>query len=433
MSQHSRSRVLRTGVLAAATAGIVILAGCSGSAPAGGTGDSDGDQAFSFTFATSNNLESPYESLAKAYMDANPDVKITLNPTPNDKYGETIRTQLQAGNASDVIQTTPGSGDARGLIPLAEAGFLEPLGDTATGLVPAGSEPIFEIDGETYGQPMDFTIAAVVASMGTAAMNGLDEFPTDEESLYAACDALSADGKSLLALAGAAGPNAGLTAQGIAATRVYAEDPDWNTKRADGDTTFAESDGWKDTLQTLIDLKDGGCFQPGAEGGGFDAITNGLAQGTSVGSFIPSGSAVEIATAAPAEADFKVQPFPAADGGDPYILASSNYTISINAASKMKPAAEEFVEWLATDEAQELYYEKSGLLPISGYENLDLSDTIYSPVVDLIADGSYATLPNNIWPNPSVYEALQVGVQGLLTGQKTIDQVLQDMDNAWGD
>jgi len=239
MSQHSRSRVLRTGVLAAATAGIVILAGCSGSAPEGGTGDSGGDQAFSFTFATSNNLESPYESLAKAYMDANPDVKITLNPTPNDKYGETIRTQLQAGNASDVIQTTPGSGDARGLIPLAEAGFLEPLGDTATGLVPAGSEPIFEIDGETYGQPMDFTIAAVVASMGTAAMNGLDEFPTDEESLYAACDALSADGKSLLALAGAAGPNAGLTAQGIAATRVYAEDPDWNTKRADGDTTFA--------------------------------------------------------------------------------------------------------------------------------------------------------------------------------------------------
>lgn len=433
MSQHSRSRVLRTGILAAATASVVILAGCSGSGTEEGSGSSGGEQAFSFTFATSNNLESPYESLANAYMEANPDVKITINPTPNDKYGETIRTQLQAGNASDVIQTTPGSGDARGVIPLAEAGFLEPLGDTATGLVPAGSEPIFEIDGKTYGQPMDFTIAGVVASMGTAAQNGIEEFPTSEKELYAECTALAADGKSFLALAGAAGPNAGLTAQGIAATRVYAEEPDWNAQRADGDTTFAESDGWKDTLQTLIDLKDGGCFQPGAEGGGFDAITNGLAQGTSIGSFIPSGSAVEIATAAPPEADFKVQPFPAADGGKPYILASSNYTISINATSKVKPAAEKFVEWLATDEAQALYYEKSGLLPISGYEKLDLSDTIYSPVVDLIADGSYATLPNNIWPNPSVYEALQVGVQGLLTGQKTIDQVLQDMDDAWGD
>ena len=433
MSQHTRARVLRTGILAATTASVIVLAGCSGAAPEEGSGGSDGEQAFSFTFATSNNLESPYESLANAYMEANPDVTITINPTPNDKYGETIRTQLQAGNAADVIQTTPGSGDARGVIPLAEAGFLEPLGDTATGLVPVGSEPIFEIDGKTYGQPMDFTIAAVVASMGTAGQNGIDEFPTDEEELYAACSALAAEGKSLLALAGAAGPNAGLTAQGIAATRVYAEEPDWNTQRAAGETTFAESEGWQDTLQTIIDLKDGGCFQPGAEGAGFDAITNGLAQGVSVGSFIPSGSAVEIATAAPAEADFKVQPFPSADGGDPYIIASSNYTISINAASKAKPAAAEFVEWLASDEAQELYYEKSGLLPISGYENLDLADTIYSPVVDLIADGSYAPLPNNIWPNPAVYEALQVGVQGLLTGQKTIDQVLQDMDCAWGD
>ena len=435
MSQHRSSAARRAAIIAIPVMGALLLAGCSGSGgDSGDSGDSgDGAAEFSFTFATSNNLESPYETLAKAYMDANPDVTITTNPTPNDKYGETIRTQFQAGNAADVVQTTPGSGDARGIIPLAEAGFLEPLGDTAAELVPAGSESIFEIDGDVYGQPMDFTIAGVVASMGTAAMNGLDEWPATESDLYDACSALAAEGKSLLALAGAAGPNAGLTAQGIAATRVYAEDPDWNEQRAAGDTTFAESEGWADTLQTIIDLNEGGCFQPGAEGGGFDAITNGLSQGTSVGSFIPSGSAVEIATAAPPEADFKVQPFPAADGGDPYIIASSNYTISINAASKNKHAASEFVEWLATPEAQEIYYEASGLLPISSYQDLDLSDTIYSPVVDLLAEESYAPLPNNIWPNPAVYEALQVGVQGLLTGQSTVEQVLQNMDAAWGE
>lgn len=432
MTQHRRTSVLRLGVLAATTASALILAGCSG---AGGNDDTadGGSQSFSFTFATSNNLESPYETLAKEYMEANPDVKITTNPTPNDKYGETVRTQLQAGNASDVIQTTPGSGDARGIIPLAEAGFLEPLGDTAAGLVPEGSESIFEIDGKVYGQPLDFTIGSIVASLGTLKMNGIDEFPTTEDDLYAACKDLASQGKSLLVLAGAAGPNTGLTAQAIAATRVYADDPDWNEKRASGETTFAESDGWKDTLQTIVDLTKGGCFQPGAEGGGFDAITNGLAQGTSVGAFIPSGAAIEIAKAAPAEADFKVEPFPAADGGKPGIIASSNYTLSINAASKAKDAAADFLEWMASDEAQQRYHELSGELPISAYKDMDLSDTIYAPVVDLLKDGSYAPLPNNIWPNPSVYEALQVGVQGLLTGQKTIDQVLGDMDAAYGD
>src|SRR5829696_9139510 len=173
MSQHRRSRVLRTGVVATAAASALILAGCSASGSGtGGSGSGGDEKSFSFTFATSNNLESPYETLANEYMKANKGVTITTNPTPNDKYGETIRTQLQAGNASDVIQTTPGSGDARGIIPLAEAKFLEPLGDTATKLIPEGSEPIFQIDGKTYGQPLDFTVATLVASLGTAGMLG---------------------------------------------------------------------------------------------------------------------------------------------------------------------------------------------------------------------------------------------------------------------
>ena len=123
---HSRRRVMRlAGLLALPATAALVLAGCSGSG-SGDAGSGDG-KSFTFTFATSNNLESPYESLAKEYMEQHEGVTITTNPTPNDKYGETIRTQLQAGNASDVIQTTPGSGDARSILPLAEAGFLEPL------------------------------------------------------------------------------------------------------------------------------------------------------------------------------------------------------------------------------------------------------------------------------------------------------------------
>ena len=31
---------------------------------------------------------------------------------------------------------------------------------------------------------------------------------------------------------------------------------------------------------------------------------------------------------------------------------------------------------------------------------------IYEPVADLLAAGNYAPLPNHVWPNPSVYDAL---------------------------
>ncbi|RWR19341.1 extracellular solute-binding protein [Microbacterium enclense] len=427
---HSRRRVMRlAGLLALPATAALVLAGCSGSG-SGDAGSGDG-KSFTFTFATSNNLESPYESLAKEYMEQHEGVTITTNPTPNDKYGETIRTQLQAGNASDVIQTTPGSGDARSILPLAEAGFLEPLGDSAKSLIIPGSESVYTIDDQVYGQPLDFTIGAIVASLGTAKMKGLDDFPTTMSEFTAACSSLQSQGASLLALAGAAGPNVGLTIQGISATRVYADTPDWNQQRTDGEVTFADSQGWKDTLQTFVDLKDAGCFQPGAEGGGFDAITNGLAQGTSVGSFIPSGAAIEISKAAPAEAEFAVEPFPA-ESGEPMVLGSSNYTLSINAKAQNKEAAADFLTWMAEPAQQQRYYELSGELPVSAFDTLDLTGTIYEPVADLLKNKQYTPLPNNIWPNPSVYEALQVGGQGLLTGQSTIDQVLQSMDAAWG-
>ncbi len=83
-------------------------------------------------------------------------------------------------------------------------------------------------------------------------------------------------------------PNPGLMTMAISATRVYAETPDWNQQRADGDVTFADDEGWQDTLQTVVDMNEAGCFQEGVAGGGFDAITQGIAQGTSLSAFVPA-------------------------------------------------------------------------------------------------------------------------------------------------
>jgi len=432
MTQHRNSVLRRGAIIAIPVVGALVLAGCSAGDDSGSNGSDGESQSFSFTFATSNNLESPFEALANAYMEENPDVTIELNPQPNDNYDTTVRTQLQAGNATDVIQTVPGAGQPRSIQELAGAGFLAPLGDASAGVIPAGNESLFQVDGETYGQPVDFTVTGVVTNLTTAAEAGIDEIPEEFDDYLDACADLADQGKSMIALAGSAPPNTGLMAMAISATRVYAEEPDWNQQRADGDTTFAESEGWQDTLQTVIDLNEGGCFQPGAEGGGFDAITNGLSGGTSVGAFAPGGAAVEIAAAAPEGVEFGIVPFPT-DGGDAYVLGSSNYSLSITEASENKDAAQAFLDWVAGEEGAQVYSEASGALPVTGYEELDLEGTIYAPVSELLDEGAFAPLPNTIWPNPAVYDALAGGVQGLLTGQKTIDQVLSEMDAAWGE
>ena len=425
MTQRRTFRAQALGLLAIPVAAALGLTGCSNS-----SGAADGNVEISFTYATSNTLQNPYEVLVEKYMDENPDVTITLNPQPNDKYGETTRTQIQAGNASDVIQTSPGEGQGQSVVSLGEAGFLEPLGDTAKNLVPAEDESLFSVDGTIYGQPLDFTVNSIVVNETTVDSVGLDSFPASEKDLLASCGSLSAEGKSLIVMAGAAGPNAGLTAQAISATRVYQDDPQWNKKRANGEVTFAGSEGWKDTLQAILDMQEAGCFQPGAEGAGFDAITNGLAQGSAVSSFIPGGSAVEIGRTA-ADQKWGIHPFPAKDGGTSYVLASSNYALSVNAASKNKDAAQAFVEWMGQPAQSLEFADLSGQLPVTGVDDYDFSGSIYAPVEDALKAGNYATLPNALWPNPKVYDALATGVQGLLTAQLDIAKVLESMDAAW--
>src|SRR5690349_15805325 len=101
MTQHRRSLAVKVaGALAVPTLAALALTGCS-STP--GSASSGGSKEFSLAFATSNTIESPFQKLAEDYMKSHPDVKITFNPQPNDSYDQTLRTQLQAGNASDVL------------------------------------------------------------------------------------------------------------------------------------------------------------------------------------------------------------------------------------------------------------------------------------------------------------------------------------------
>ena len=111
-------------------------------------------------------------------------------------------------------------------------------------------------------------------------------------------------------------------------------------------------------------------------------------------------------------------------------MASSNYTLSISAASTKKDAAAAFLEWMAED-AQQQPTTSCRVNSPSRRTRPGLTGTIYEPVVALLESESYTSLPSNVWPNPSIYDALGVGAQGLLTGQKTIDQLLGELDAAW--
>jgi len=419
MNSATRARRGGAALLAAAvTAG--LLAGCNSS------GDQAGDGSeFSLTFPHAEN--SPYAAMAEKYMHANPEVTIDVDPIPSDNYDSLLRTQLQGGNAADVIMATPGSGAPIALIALAEAGLLSPLDGTAHGLVPETSHDLFFVDDEMYGLPTDISVTSTIFNSTAGA-----EYPGSMDELMALCSDQATDGVAFFALAGTVPINAGIAALSVAASRVYAEEPEWDKLREAGDVTFSDTSGWRASLEAILDLQEAQCFQPGAEGAGFDAIVGGFGQGKTLAAFIPGGVIPQLSAGLPDDR-LVVEAFPADTGDTPFVFASSDYALAISASSKHKQAAQDYLNWLAEPEQAVEYASLAGSLPVSGIEGFEMQGTSYEPVADIIADGNYTTLPVNSWSNPAVFDALGRGVQALLTGQKNVDDVLAELDAAWED
>ena len=436
MSQHSDIRRLRWSLLAVGAAGALVLAGCSGGgSDSGGSdsgGDSEGDTSanFSLMVAQANDQDDYWAETAAKYTEQT-GVEIEVIPYPSDAYNTQVTTQLQAGNAADMMVLAPGTGQPISVVNLAEAGFLEPLNETSAGTIPAGTEAEYSFDGEVYAQPAALVPVGFIYNGAGGEEVGIDSYPKTYEDLLEACTTARDGGKTFTVLAGSVPFNTGLFSMLISATRVYAETPDWNEQRAAGDVTFADS-GWRDVLEDIVEMNEGGCFQDGVAGGTFDSITQGIGSQSSLTAAVPGSAASTIS--AGTGLDLTVQAFPPADGGAPYTLASANYAWAINASADdaVKQSAQEFLDWAATPEESQAFADLSGFVAISGATADNLAPQ-YAPIGDLLENGDYAGLPNATWPNPDVYNALGVGVQGLLTGQKTVDQVLDEMDAAWGE
>lgn len=427
MSEFSGSRQVRLLLLTAPLSGALALAGCSNSV--GGEPSSGAPAAgFSIMVAQANDADDFYAQTAAAYTEET-GVGIEVIPYPSEAYYNQVTTQLQAGNSADVMILSPGTGSAVSIISLAQAGFLEPLDRESEETIPEGTMSLYEVDGQVYGQPAALTPQGIVWNAAGAAEVGIDEYPASYAEWLDACETARGQGKDFMVLAGAAPLNTGTFASLLSATRVYGETPDWNEQRIAGEVTFGDS-GWRDVLEDILEMNDAGCFQPGAEGGTFDSITAGIGGGTALSATVPGSAAASIGAAT--GLNLTVQAVPPADGENPNTIASVSYAWALNAKSDdaVKASVKDFLEWLAEPKQSQEHAERSGGVAVVGAA----ADTLlpsYEPLGELLETGAYIGFPSSVWPNALVYEALGVGVQGLLTGQQSVDQVLAAMDKAW--
>jgi len=425
--KHVRRRTL---LLAASASTAIVLAGCAGAdEPAA---DGEEPQTITFAYSIAADAQDWYEQLAQDYMASHPGVTIETVKYGLDSYATTLTTQLNAGNAPDVFYTLSGTGQNPSVGPLAESGLVLPLdSDVISEALPEAVQSGWVFDDVFYGVPTSVQVNGLVMNASLAESTGVDwTSATTLEDLAAQCADAADAGVAVLGLAGSVPTAPAITALGFAASTVYGPDPDWNQQRIDGETTFAESEGWREALEGIHDLYDAGCMQPGAEGAGFDALTNGVINETMLAFAAPSSATMTLSSASGGALDTVVLPMPAPKGADPMLVLTSTDGIAGYADTKSPDLVRDFIQWAAQPEQVQSMAEIQGTLAFSG----DLSDlpAAYASIESLLDDGSTRPYPAVDWPNGQIFDALGSGVTGILTGQLTVDQVLASMDTAWG-
>ena len=304
----TRSR--RLAVTAVAPLALCITLAACGNDDTGSTSSGSAaaePQTITFTYVAANPKETYYETLAKDFMAANPGVTVTTNKIALTAADQTIPTQLQAGNGPDVFWTNAGSGTADSVGGLSKGGLLLELPESVYKGVTDTQMAGWSVDEqEAPGVPSSSQVLGSIWNPDLAKASGANvTAESTVPDVTAQCPSVASKGQSIFGLAGSIPVNTGIMSVEIATSTVYGPTRTGTRTGPTNKTTFAGTQGWHDALQAVIDLNKNSCFQDGAAGAGFDALTNGATAGKLFGFFAPSGAAKSIMDAVrrPREAD----------------------------------------------------------------------------------------------------------------------------------
>jgi raffinose/stachyose/melibiose transport system substrate-binding protein len=418
--------VSRLGGFAALAVALVL--GIGANAPPAGA-----DAAVTISMIAYVNEQPGYELLVPNFERAFPNVKVevTYAANPVAEY-QLETTELAAGNAPDVLAVIPGCGTPISVCELAKAGYLAPM--VAKPWVKR-SLPLVTSENK-YGVAL-YAFEPEVAPFGIWTNDDrfrqLDlKVPQTFAQLLDTCRAAKAAGTTAVELSGASATSVSRLLVTLAVAAVYGKDGSWAHDLRAGSATFYGTPGWHQALQEFVDMNGAGCFQPGVTGTTGPQADLAFAQGqgltkpalTSVKGVIDAGSP---------SFGYSHHPFPAGTSANQtatLLNLSDSLGVNAHSSAQAQAAAQAFVDFLARPKQDALFVQTEGGL--TQYQFLKNQIPSYmSDFAAVFARHAYVVNPIETWWNADVLAALQTNQIGLITGQRSIDDVLNAMDQAW--
>jgi raffinose/stachyose/melibiose transport system substrate-binding protein len=372
-----------------------------------------------------------WQKVIDDFEKANPDVKVNATFAPFASFFQLVSTQLQANAGPDVFYVPPGSSLSLSLQNAAANGTLAPLDDRpfAKDIDPAYKD-IVTHDGKIYG-----LVNGVFTSFILVNQDKFDELgltvPKTMDELMAMCKTITDKGLTPVAIGGGFPPDMVNLMGMLLPNYVDGPDPTWIDQRNEDKVTFADSKGWRTALQRVVDLKDAGCFDKGVAGTSRESATAAFASGKALMYPIIQPQLATVLAANPA---FKwtVAPLPG-DGPDTTFLSTQvDPLVGINAKTKNKALADAFIDFVATPEESRAYNEAQHTVAPADFTAGQFPDFM-APLADSFKPGGNNVVgePND-WKSASTNTTLSTDLAGLLTGQKSVDQILADLDDTYG-
>jgi raffinose/stachyose/melibiose transport system substrate-binding protein len=210
-------------------------------------------------------------------------------------------------------------------------------------------------------------------------------------------------------------------------------DKRFDQKHRAGDVSFESTAGWHQALQQFIDMNDAGCFQAGATGASNQSLIAQFAQGQALMAGALTSNQGLIDAASP-QFRYTFHPFPAGPAADKTMVAltmPSTLGINAHATSEAQNAAQQFVDFIARPKQAALFARETGAMTQQQFLTRQIPDYMSSDFAPVLAQRRYRVTPLQTWWNANVLLALQQNQLGLITGQRSIDDVLKAMDAAW--
>ena len=369
------------------------------------------------------------DAVVEAFKQENPGTEVTVTYADTDQLQSTLRTQLSSGTGPDVFTVWPGNGNPGALQVLQPAGYLADLSDRSfVASVPGASKPVTQVDGKTYIVPANYSGIGVIYTQEAMAAIGGQE-PTTWDELIALCGKARDNGKVLLALGIQTPWVTQLVTYALAATTVYADNPQFGQDMAAGKEKFAGS-GWKTALEKYLEMNERGCFSDKPLGTSYETSLKDVAQGKAVGVVQVASSLSAVRKEAP-DADVRMFPLPA--GNDPAktrMPGAVSAAYGVNSKTTRTDLAKEFVDFLGSEKGQNIYNEKGGTLP--AIPNVSFkADPALTLLDQHLRNGTTVAFMDQYWPTPKVQQEHFTQIQKLFSGSASVDDVLTALDQVY--